>query len=107
MGDLRERTFNVTYTINNGRGETKSFKTKVFFGGKANDYGNGYYMGIKGVGEPFGSQGYDIRYDSSFNIDRAISYIADFYERRYDGKNGAWSLIGIRIFEADESEDEE
>ena len=102
MRELKKRTFNVTYSINNGKGTTKTFKSKVSFDRGGFDYGNGYYMGIEGESEPFGMSGYDIRYDSSFNINRAISYIADFYDRRYNGENGAWTLIGIRIFETDE-----
>lgn len=98
--ELKKRRFNVTYTLNDGDGTTETFKATVGFSGSADDYGNGYYMGIKSKAEPFGLQGYDIRYDTTFSIDRAISYIADFYERRYNGKNGAWSLKGIRIFEA-------
>jgi DNA topoisomerase IA len=66
-----------------------------------NDYGNGYGMYIKMKTEPFGGQGYDIRYDKEFHENDPISYIVKFFLRRYDGKDGAWKLLGIEVNEAE------
>lgn len=77
------------------------FKVKVSFSCDPDDYGNGYYMYIEGENEPFGGQGYDIRYDRRFNHSKKISYIARYFEERYDGQDGAWTLLGIKISEAD------
>ena len=77
------------------------FKVKVSFSCDPDDYGNGYYMAIEGENEPWGCGCYDIRYDGSFNRNKKISYIAKFFESRYDGQNGAWTLLAIKIAEAD------
>ena len=77
------------------------FKVKVSFSYDPDDYGNGYYMGVEGENEPWGCGCYDIRYDGKFNPKKKISYIAKFFENRYDGENGAWTLLGIKIAEAD------
>lgn len=77
------------------------FKVKVSFSCDPDDYGNGYYMGIEGENEPWGFGSYDIRYDGSFNPKKKISYIAKFFESKYNGQNGAWTLLGIKIAAAD------
>ena len=77
------------------------FKVRVSFSYSPDDYGNGYYMFIEGQNEPFGGQGYDIRYDRNFNRNKKIGYIARYFENRYDGENGAWTLLAIKIAEAD------
>lgn len=86
-------------------GQALSFDARITFTRDPKDYGNGYYMVIKSKEEPFGEQGYDIRYDKDFCPDRAIAYIVDFYSWRYDGKkteyDTKWKLTGIRVFEAD------
>ena len=69
-----------------------------------NDYGNGYGMYVEMKTEPFGGQGYDIRYDKDFHKDDPISYIVQFFSRRYNGKDGAWKLMGIRVHEAEKEE---
>ena len=94
--------FNVTVYVNNGEGETEILKGSIEFSCDPNQYGNGYSMGITGLGEAFGFQGYDIRYDKDFNKDEPILYIADWYSHVYNGKDGRWKLIGIRVHEAED-----
>lgn len=96
-----ETRYNVNYTINSGDGRTMSFKVIVEFAHVENTYGNGYHMCIEGESEPFGFTSYDIRYDSSFDIEDAIPYIAQVFSNRYTGKDGSWKLIGIRVHEAE------
>ena len=93
--------FNVTYMVNNGDGESETIHAQVSFSHNPDTYGNGYYMNIKSREEPFGRQGYDIRYDTEFTPEDKLLYIAKFYAARYDGKDGRWKLIGLRIHEAE------
>lgn len=93
--------FNVRFDINNGKGRTISYSAEIEFSVDPEDYGNGYYMGIRSDNEAFGFSAYDIRYDKDFNPAKKIPYIVNFYADRYDGKDGAWTLIGIRVHEAE------
>ena len=92
------------YNDPEGAMTTLIFSVKVSFHYNPDDYGNGYYMNIEGENEPFGNSYIDIRYDRDFHRAKKISYIASYFENRYDGKNGAWKLLGINIHE-DESEE--
>lgn len=65
-------------------------------------YGNGYCMAIRSRVEPFGMQGYDIRYDKDFHKLSRIAWLANYFANRYDGQDGRWELIGIRVHEAEE-----
>lgn len=93
--------YNVTLYLNDGKGTTGIYKAKVSFSYNPATYGNGYYMGIESVLEPFGIGSYDIRYDNAFHIGHEIPYIVQFYSNTYTGKNGSWKLIGIRVHEAE------
>lgn len=94
--------FNVTLHVNDGEGTTEIIKATVEFSYNPDTYGNGYCMGVTSKAEPFGVQGYDIRYDKDFHKDAMIPYIVSFYANKYSGKNGSWKLIGIRVHEAEE-----
>lgn len=96
--------YNTTYHINDGNGKTQEVKGTVEFAKKENDYGNGYHMCVKSPVEPFGFTVYDIRYDTDFSPAEAISYIVSFFDRRFDGEDGAWKLLGIRVHEMDDDE---
>ena len=91
--------YNVWFGIVDDGGNTASFDAKVEFYRFDEDYGNGYYMGIESPCEPFGKQGYDLRYNLSFSPNQKIPFIVQFFADRYDGKDGAWKLTGIRVFE--------
>lgn len=91
--------YNITYHICSEYGDSKTLKGKVSFHYTPNDYGNGYYMAVS---SDMFTYGYDIRYDKDFSKDHIISYIVRFYENEYNGKNGAWKLVGIGIHEAEE-----
>lgn len=91
--------YNVTlwFTID---GEGWVEKGTVEFRCDPEQYGNGYSMGISGLGEPFGFQAYDLRYDNDFHEDNKISYITKFFtDRKY---RECVALIGIRVHEAEE-----
>lgn len=99
-----EEMFKVTIMVNDGKGKSEAMKGTVSFVQNPNDYGNGYHMNVKMPDEPWGTQGYDIRYDDDFSEDDMISYIVRFYAQKYSGKKSAWKLIGIRVHEAEEIE---
>lgn len=82
----------------------EEYEGSVEFYHTPNDYGNGYGMFIKMKTEPFGGQGYDVRYDKEFHKNDPISYIVKFFSRRYDGKDGAWKLLGIEVNETEGEE---
>lgn len=87
--------YNITLTINNGDGKTKTLKERAEFACNPNDYGNGYHMYLE---TPSGGQGYDLRYESTFNHENIIAWLANFFAEMY---SGSWKLIGIRIHEAE------
>ena len=96
-----EGQYNVTLYLNNNKGTTKVYNAKVSFSYNPDTYGNGYYMGIESDLEPFGFSSYDIRYDTEFNKEEKMVYIMQFFSNRFNGKNGAWKMIGIKIHEAE------
>ena len=98
--------FKVKYTIkgtnyNTGEPDIYEGSAEIEFEeldrSSSNYYGNGHYMGIKDKNEPFGHQGYDIRYDKRFNENDPIGYIVKFYTDRYDGRSGSWKLQSITV----------
>ena len=100
----RDEQYKVrVYVARNG--ESYTFEAKIEFAYNPDDYGNGYSMGIESKEEPFGLQGYDLRYDSEFDPNYLIEYIVRFYSRRYDGRKTEYDtklkLMGIRVFEAE------
>ena len=97
---LKEQ-YNVWLHICSDKGESIEDNAKITFVCNESDYGNGYHMGIESKLEAFGFGGYDLRYRHDFNRENKISFIAGFYENRFDGKDGAWKLLGIRINEAE------
>ena len=94
--------FHVEITITNRDGKVLTESAEIEFYNHPNDYGNGYGMAVESKLEPFGEQGYDIRYDKDFNKNYPIEYIASFYDRRYNAKDGAWKLLAISIRKTDE-----
>ena len=103
MSNQYSVTFQITgKDYNTGEENSKLVvDAKVEFYHHPNDYGNGYGMLIKSSVEPFGYQGYDIRYDTEFRESEMLSYIVRFFSNRYNGKNGAWKLIGITVLETE------
>lgn len=95
-----ENLYNVTLFLNNQEGEATVLKGTVEFGKNENDYGNGYWMSVEGLGEPFNVQGYDIRYDTEFRADEMLLYIVKFYHDKFKS-NSRWNLAGIRVHEAE------
>lgn len=98
---MMDQKFNLTYSVNDGKGKTETFKGTAEFSYNPDTYGNGYSMYISTSAEPFGGQAYDIRYDKRFHKNSMIAYLAEYFSDRYDGENGAWKLIGLRLYEAE------
>lgn len=92
--------YNAKINLSNGDGAIKEYDAKIEFICDPNQYGNGYTMVISSAMEPWGEQGYDIRYDKGFSKNYPIEYIVSFYSRRFNGENGAWKLTGISVCEA-------
>ena len=100
----RDEQYKVrVYVARNG--EAHTFEARIEFAYDPEGYGNGYSMGVVAEDEPFGEQGYDLRYDTEFDPDHLIEFIVRFYSRRYDGKateyDTRWKLTGIRVVEAE------
>lgn len=92
--------FKVTYHVSKAEtGESYTGEAVVAFAYDPEGYGNGYSMGIESKDEAFGFSAYDIRYDTGFDRNQKITYVARFYDHRYTGNNGSWKLLGIRIWE--------
>ena len=81
------------------------FDAQITFSYDPDGYGNGYSMYVKSTEEPFGGQGYDLRYNKDFDPDYLIEFITMFYSRRFDGKateyDTKWKLMGIHVYEAE------
>ena len=60
-----------------------------------NQYGNGYWLVIKGEG--FYPQYYDLRYDKSFDPGNKEKLLEDWARNYWTGKNGAWAIESIEI----------
>ena len=96
------RVYNATIILSNGKGRTKTFEAEIeFYRSECFDYGNGCSMAVTSELEPFGTQGYDLRYCTEFNKNNPAEFIAEFYKEKYDGRNGAWKLAEIQITEAE------
>ena len=97
------KPYNVALYLNGtGEEEGKSLILggTVEFEHNEGQYGNGFYMVVKGLGEPFNVQGYDIRYDKDFDKDKPIPYIVNFYANKYT-KKSRYELAGIGINETE------
>lgn len=96
-------TFSIVWTASgndfDGTPAIDENRAKVFFDYDPDDYGNGYYMTIKGKKEPFGCSVYDIRYDRDFNPNDMEGYISRTIRQRYakGGWDGSWKLQDISI----------
>lgn len=107
MGNNRHdmESYRVTYKIHGISFEddktemTVEETVKVSFSYDDEDYGNGYYMAVKGKCEPFGISVYDIRYETDFNPDEKMAYIVSCYQSRYPGRGRKWKLLSISIEE--------
>ena len=84
--------------MRNGSMVAKVSDRKVEFSRTIGDYGNETHMGEL---SEVGFTGYDIRYDMDYDPDNEIVYLVRFYADRYNGKDRAWKLTGIKVHEAE------
>ena len=71
-------------------------KLTALFHYNPKQYGNGYYLSIKSNISDFSCQ-YDIRYDKNFNPDDKISYLTQWANTYWSGKNGAYKVDELTI----------
>ena len=76
---------------------------RVTFTHNEGDYGNGYWVMIKGD-EGF-ENFYDLRYDTDFHADHKMSWLTYWAENYWNGKNGAYRLKGIKITRKEQEND--
>lgn len=60
-----------------------------------NDFGNGSYVSVRGEG--FSMNVFDVRYDRSFNINKADEWLKSWANNYWSGKNGAWKIKSLQI----------
>lgn len=92
----------LTITFKNPKGEeTKTLHLKASFSYNPDTYGNGYGLMIRSANKEEGwfEQGYDLRYDTSFSENEAISYLARWADQYWSGTNGAYKLISFECKE--------
>ena len=94
-----ENKYIVKVFLNDKEGKSMTIEGTVSFERNENTHGNGYYMGVDGLDEPWGKQGYDIRYDKDFHRDEMILYIVKFYSDRFKD-NSRYNMVGISVLEA-------
>ena len=92
MKDLTTRNYHVLVTLADPNStEIEDYMYDPYFCTDDDDYGNGTYLWWTC------DNGYDIRYDTDYDPDHEIAYLADFMDRRWSGKNGAWKLVSVSI----------
>ena len=83
---------NITITYN---GNERTFDLDCVFLCKEKDYGNKYYLSITnnlGFNECL-----DIRYDTTFDINKKEQYLVDWAYNYWTGKNSAWAIKSIEV----------
>lgn len=60
-------------------------------------YGNGYYLSIKG--QHFTTEAMDLRYDTSFNRNNRKEYLEKWAHRYWSGEQGAYKVKSLEIKE--------
>lgn len=61
----------------------------------AHDFGNGCFVYISGEG--FSNQIFDVRYDKSFDFNKADVWLKKWAQNYWNGVNGAWSIKRLKI----------
>lgn len=92
--------YNMTVIINDpktaeGMNSDIFLRLKVSFTHNEDDYGNGYWVMIKGE-EGFENY-YDLRYNKDFHASQKMTWLTSWAEAYWSGENGAYSLKGIKI----------
>ena len=83
---------NITITYN---GMERTFDLDCVFLYKEKDYGNKYHLSIT---NKLGFNEYlDIRYDTTFNINKKEKYLVDWAYNYWTNKNGAWKIKRIEV----------
>lgn len=67
---------------------------------RQDDYGNGYYLSIKGRQGTDFERLFDIRYDN-FNIDNPELFILNWIYNNWSGRNGSHDVISLKISNVD------
>ena len=70
------------------------------FAKREDTYGNGHYLRITG-NDGF-RVSYDIRYDRDFRPNRKVTYLLDWANYYWSGKDGAWKVKSIKIEHVEE-----
>lgn len=91
--DIMKYKLNVTIT-QKGKEQTLDLDCN-FFICKENDYGNKYYLSIKDNLDFY--EYLDIRYDTTFDINKKEQYLVDWAYNYWTGKNGAWAIKRIEV----------
>lgn len=92
-------TYKMEVTIANPSSEeTETYTAKWEFHQKENDYGNKWWAKMKPLDnfKFVGDMVFDLRY-TPFTPDKTISFITDWAERLWNGKEGAWEVKDIEI----------
>lgn len=76
------------------------FELDCIFEHNENDYGNGYWLVIKGKG--FGQQLFDLRYDRSFKKRHPEKWLEKWAKNYWSGKDGAWIIDSLKIEEVEQ-----
>ena len=75
-----------------------TFDLVCAFAHQDDTYGNGYWMGISGKG--FGGGCFDIRYDTTFDPNKAGEYLEKWARSYWCGKDGAYAIKELTIEKA-------
>lgn len=93
---------NVSIRHHDNKDLTEFYCLDCMYSRNPNTYGNGYYLIISDINKNGIRQLIDLRYDTDFSIDEAISYICIWCDRYWNGKNGAYKLEHFSIINVTE-----
>lgn len=91
--------YQMTVTIINPENNDEiTYDLSCVFIYDAEQYGNGYYVSIKG--KEFYPQYIDLRYDKAFNPENKTEYLMSWAKNYWSGKNGAYAVKSLEIVKA-------
>lgn len=76
--------------------EVKQLFLRAQFHHKQGDYGNGYYLSVKGRQETKFESLFDIRYDN-FSLDNPELFLLNWIYNNWSGKNGSYDIVSLKI----------
>lgn len=97
---MRDMNFNLSVTISpKDKSSVRKLKLRAVFHNNKNDYGNGFYLAIKGREGTDFERMFDIRYEQ-FNPANPEPFLASWVYNNWSGEKGSWDVVSLKIEDA-------